>query len=221
MKAWLASIIRQAVTGSPTLDGLCPLKRRYLGLAAELDASGLAALAALAGVFADQISLELSCGSQDGSEKLSLRAGGVPQRVSERAEGCTSLADALNQLKRLPSRATQAIELGDHDNITRAYRSHKLGQTRRTPRSQPAPLTCRASPFRRRFLVTKEECKARPISLEPRKGTGLMTRFVLLAIGVFALFVITYFSAGLFLDAQQPQQELKRDLGPQNVDQRP
>jgi hypothetical protein len=57
-----------------------------------------------------------------------LRAGGVPQRVSERAEGCTSLADALNQLKQLPSRATQAIELGDHHNVTRAYRSHKLGQ---------------------------------------------------------------------------------------------
>ena len=48
-----------------------------------------------------------------------------------------------------------------------------------------------------------------------------MTRFVLIAIGVFALFVVTYFSVGLFLDAEQPQQELKRDLGPQNVDQRP
>jgi hypothetical protein len=69
--------------------------------------------------------------------------------------------------------------------------------------------------------VTKEEHKPPPVSLEPRQATGLMTRFVLLGIGVFALFVITYFSAGLFLDAQQPQQELKRDLGPQNVDQRP
>ena len=48
-----------------------------------------------------------------------------------------------------------------------------------------------------------------------------MIRFVLLAIGVFALFVVAYFSVGQFLDARLPQQELKRDLGPQNVDQRP
>jgi hypothetical protein len=48
-----------------------------------------------------------------------------------------------------------------------------------------------------------------------------MTRFVLWAIAVCMLFVIAYFSVGLFLDAQQPQQELKRDLGPQNTDQRP
>jgi hypothetical protein len=48
-----------------------------------------------------------------------------------------------------------------------------------------------------------------------------MTRFVLLAIAVFVLFVVTYFSVGMFLDAQQPQQELKQDIGPQNVDKRP
>ncbi len=47
-----------------------------------------------------------------------------------------------------------------------------------------------------------------------------MTRFVLWAVGVCVLFVVAYFSVGLFLDAQQPQQELKRDLGPQNLDQR-
>jgi hypothetical protein len=48
-----------------------------------------------------------------------------------------------------------------------------------------------------------------------------MSRFVLIAVGIIALFLITYFSVGLFFDAEQPQQELKRDLGPQNVDQRP
>jgi hypothetical protein len=48
-----------------------------------------------------------------------------------------------------------------------------------------------------------------------------MNRFVLWALGVCLLFLVAYFSVGLFLDEQQPQQELKRDLGPQNVDQRP
>jgi hypothetical protein len=48
-----------------------------------------------------------------------------------------------------------------------------------------------------------------------------MPRIVLLAVAVFAMFVVAYFSAGWFLDEQQPQQELKRDIGPQNVDQRP
>ena len=48
-----------------------------------------------------------------------------------------------------------------------------------------------------------------------------MTRFVLLAIAVFVLFVVGYFSVGWFLDEQQPQQELKLDIGPQNVDKRP
>jgi hypothetical protein len=47
-----------------------------------------------------------------------------------------------------------------------------------------------------------------------------MTRFLPFAIGVFVLFVVAYFSAGWFLDEQKPQQELKLDLGPQNVDQR-
>jgi hypothetical protein len=47
------------------------------------------------------------------------------------------------------------------------------------------------------------------------------SRFVLWAIAVCALFAVAYFSVGWFLDEQQPQQELKRDLGPQNVDQRP
>ena len=46
-------------------------------------------------------------------------------------------------------------------------------------------------------------------------------RFVLLAIAVCLLFVVAYFSVGWFLDERQPQQELKLDLGPQNVDQRP
>lgn len=71
--------------------------------------------------------------------------------------------------------------------------------------------------FKGLFLVTEEPLT----SSQPGKATGLMTRLVILAIGIFALFVVTYFSVGLFLDAQQPQQELKRDLGPQNVDQRP
>jgi hypothetical protein len=48
-----------------------------------------------------------------------------------------------------------------------------------------------------------------------------MTRFVLLAMAVFVLFVVAYFSVGWFLDEQQPQQELKLDLGPQNVDKPP
>jgi hypothetical protein len=48
-----------------------------------------------------------------------------------------------------------------------------------------------------------------------------MTRFVLLAISVIVLFAAAYFSVGLFLDEQQPQQELKRDIGPQNVDKQP
>ncbi len=48
-----------------------------------------------------------------------------------------------------------------------------------------------------------------------------MNRIVLWAIAVCVLFVAVYFSVSLFLDAQQPQQELKRDIGPQNVDQRP
>ena len=48
-----------------------------------------------------------------------------------------------------------------------------------------------------------------------------MTRYVLLAVAVCALFVFAYFSANWFLDAEQPQQELKLDIGPQNVDQRP
>jgi hypothetical protein len=47
-----------------------------------------------------------------------------------------------------------------------------------------------------------------------------MIRYVLLALAVCLLFVIAYFSAGWFLDAEQPQQELKRDVGPQNLDQR-
>ena len=47
-----------------------------------------------------------------------------------------------------------------------------------------------------------------------------MIRYVVLAVAIFLLFVVAYFSAGWFLDAEQPQQELKRDLGPQNVDQR-
>jgi hypothetical protein len=48
-----------------------------------------------------------------------------------------------------------------------------------------------------------------------------MIRYVLLAVAFCLLFVAAYFSAGWFLDTEQPQQELKRDLGPQNVDQRP
>jgi predicted PurR-regulated permease PerM len=48
-----------------------------------------------------------------------------------------------------------------------------------------------------------------------------MIRYVLLAVAVCLLFVFAYFSAGWFLDAEQPQQELKLDVGPQNVDQRP
>lgn len=67
----------------------------------------------------------------------------------------------------------------------------------------------------------REELEATPVSLERRNATSLMTRIVLLASAAFALFMVTYFSVGWFLDAQQPQQELKRDLGPQNVDQRP
>ena len=47
-----------------------------------------------------------------------------------------------------------------------------------------------------------------------------MIRYVLLALAVCLLFVIAYFSAGWLLDAEQPQQELKRDVGPQNLDQR-
>ena len=47
-----------------------------------------------------------------------------------------------------------------------------------------------------------------------------MIRYVLLALAVCLLFVIAYFSAGWFLDAEQPKQELKRDVGPQNLDQR-
>jgi hypothetical protein len=67
----------------------------------------------------------------------------------------------------------------------------------------------------------REELEATPVRLERRNATSLMTRIVLLASAAFALFMVTYFSVGWFLDAQQPQQELKRDLGPQNVDQRP
>ena len=48
-----------------------------------------------------------------------------------------------------------------------------------------------------------------------------MTRIALLAAAILALFAFAYLSAGWFLDAEQPQQELKRDIGPQNVDQRP
>jgi len=48
-----------------------------------------------------------------------------------------------------------------------------------------------------------------------------MIRYVLLAIAVCLLFVVAYFSAGWFLDVEQPQQELKLDVGPQNVDKRP
>jgi hypothetical protein len=48
-----------------------------------------------------------------------------------------------------------------------------------------------------------------------------MTRLMLLAAAVIALFLFAYISAGWFLDAEQPQHELKRDIGPQNVDQRP
>jgi hypothetical protein len=48
-----------------------------------------------------------------------------------------------------------------------------------------------------------------------------MTRFVLWAIAVCVLFVAAYFSVGFFLDEQQPQQELKRDVGPQNIDKPP
>lgn len=48
-----------------------------------------------------------------------------------------------------------------------------------------------------------------------------ITRIVLLAIAVFGLFVVAYFSVGWFLDEQQAQQELKRDIGPQNVNQQP
>jgi hypothetical protein len=48
-----------------------------------------------------------------------------------------------------------------------------------------------------------------------------MTRFVLLVIAVFVLFVVAYSSVGWFLDERQPQQGLKLDLGPQNVDKGP
>jgi hypothetical protein len=48
-----------------------------------------------------------------------------------------------------------------------------------------------------------------------------MIRFVVLAVAVCFLFAFAYVSAGWFFDAEQPQQELERDIGPQNVDQRP
>jgi hypothetical protein len=48
-----------------------------------------------------------------------------------------------------------------------------------------------------------------------------MFRYLLLAVAVCFLFVFAYLSAGWFLDAEQPQQELKLEIGPHNVDQRP
>jgi hypothetical protein len=54
----------QRLAGRATLDGFFALVVGELGLATELDASGLGALTAVACAFADQVALKLSYGRE-------------------------------------------------------------------------------------------------------------------------------------------------------------
>jgi hypothetical protein len=74
--------------------------------------------------------------------------------------------------------------------------------------------------WRSRLKVSADKQRKRE-SASSNTISKTMIRYVLLAIVVCLVFVVAFLNVGGFLDEQKPQQELKLDLGPQNVDQRP
>jgi len=108
---------RPGLSRRSTLDGFVSLVFGQLWLAPELDAFGHGALAAVASALADQIPLELSDPGQQRRQKAALRAGSVPQRVSERPERRAGLADALDQIEQLARGTAKPIELRDQHDI--------------------------------------------------------------------------------------------------------
>jgi hypothetical protein len=50
-------------------------------------------------------------------QKPALRAGSVPQRVAERPERSTGLADALDQVKQLAGGTAKPVKLREQHNV--------------------------------------------------------------------------------------------------------
>jgi hypothetical protein len=97
---------------------------------AEPNATGHCPLATLASASADELTFKLGEAAQHRQHQPAVSCRGVGPCISEGSESGSGLGDGVEDIEKVPSRSSEAIEAGDHEDVTLLKALDDLGEFR-------------------------------------------------------------------------------------------
>ena len=105
------------LTSSKASEGLLPLMMGQLAGTAKFHPSRLSALATLAGVGADQFTLELCEPAEDRQHEASVRRGGISPCIFQRAKPGPTLGNVIQHVEKITSRSRKPVKTRNNYDV--------------------------------------------------------------------------------------------------------